>query len=233
MKLSLLAGAVALAFGLAACDSGGDRSKSASSPGASSSSIGIFAEQHFAVVAFRRQRLGCPAPLPPGPAGRLPATHRSRARRRAARAARRAAPAARSRALRRAVRALAQQQLPELAELELLEQQHAVFERGRHLGFVRGRHEQQPGPQQPGPQLQLLVHVVGPGREEGPGREKVVSPARATMGSGESLAPFRFYDTFTCIEPMRSIFASMVSPGLTGPTPCGVPVRMTSPGCNV
>ncbi len=38
------------------------------------------------------------------------------------------------------------------------------------------------------------------------------------------------YRTFTSIVPMSSIEATMTSPGLIGPTPSGVPVRMTSPG---
>src|SRR6267378_1654970 len=39
--------------------------------------------------------------------------------------------------------------------------------------------------------------------------------------------------TSTRIEPRRSIDASITSPGRTGPTPCGVPVSSTSPGCSV
>jgi hypothetical protein len=39
--------------------------------------------------------------------------------------------------------------------------------------------------------------------------------------------------TLTRIVPIPSICAVITSPGFTGPTPCGVPVRITSPGCSV
>jgi hypothetical protein len=42
--------------------------------------------------------------------------------------------------------------------------------------------------------------------------------------------PVQALRTFTLISPTRSIVQRITSPSLTGPTPSGVPVMITSPG---
>ena len=69
------------------------------------------------------------------------------------------------------------------------------------------------------------------------GGEEAVHGRHGTRGRPDlwfaSIGGLFIYATLTCIEPMRSIVATITSPGRTGPTPCGVPVRITSPGCSV
>ena len=64
------------------------------------------------------------------------------------------------------------------------------------------------------------------GHRDKPGDDKMERLATLARGT---IA----YFTFTCIDPNPVIDASMVSPGLIGPTPSGVPVSSTSPGCSV
>jgi hypothetical protein len=59
-----------------------------------------------------------------------------------------------------------------------------------------------------------------------------VATTRAAVGGLLQLCQ-RAPVTVTCMLPIFSICATITSPALTGPTPSGVPVRSTSPGCSV
>jgi hypothetical protein len=62
----------------------------------------------------------------------------------------------------------------------------------------------------------------------GEGADRVCGSA-----SGPNYPPIVCARTGTDISPIGSIFATIVSPGFTGLTPSGVPVKSTSPGWNV
>ena len=68
-------------------------------------------------------------------------------------------------------------------------------------------------------------------------RQRARKPANAAAGHQHRLPPFGHvvYCAATRMSkaPMPSISACIRSPGTTGPTPSGVPVRMMSPGCKV
>ena len=93
------------------------------------------------------------------------------------------------------------------------------------------RFEREPEREQPEPELQLEQHAeLQLDRHQ---VEVITSPRRFYSASAAMPGRFIFYFTSTRIVPMRSMDASITSPGLTGPTPCGVPVSSTSPGCSV